>query len=257
MPDTRKHRGPHPADAELFHREAWPALQQACCDLSWLLTRDYPPMAALKLVGDRFHHTDRQRLAVMRSSCSDTALAGRTASQFRSDSPENVHHPRDERARSIRPVLLDGFNLLTTIEAALAGGVILEGRDGCYRDMASMHGNYRKVEETRPAIQLIGKELQVIGADQTIWFLDSPVSNSGRLSQILRDIAAEQGWNWQTELVNDPDPILAASLELVVSADSVILDGCQRWYNLARRVVDWHVPGACVVPMWPESQHEA
>ena len=38
--------------------------------------------------------------------------------------------------------------MLTTIEAALAGGVILAARDGAYRDMASMHGSYRKVAET-------------------------------------------------------------------------------------------------------------
>ena len=54
-----------------------------------------------------------------------------------------------------RQLWIDGYNVLTTIEAALAGAVIIAGRDGCYRDMASMHGSYRKVEETSPAIELI------------------------------------------------------------------------------------------------------
>ena len=52
---------------------------------------------------------------------------------------------------------LDGYNVLTTIEAALAGGVILAARDGAYRDMASMHGSYRKVAETLPALDLLGR----------------------------------------------------------------------------------------------------
>ena len=32
-------------------------------------------------------------------------------------------------------LLIDGYNLLTTIEAALAGAVILHGRDDAYRDL--------------------------------------------------------------------------------------------------------------------------
>ena len=51
-----------------------------------------------------------------------------------------------------RELWIDGYNALTTIESALSGSVILRARDGCYRDMASMHGTYRKVQETVPAI---------------------------------------------------------------------------------------------------------
>ena len=64
---------------------------------------------------------------------------------------------------------MDGFNVLTSIEAALAGGVILAGRDGCYRDMASMHGSYRKVEETRPAILGIGSILETLQPTVCHW----------------------------------------------------------------------------------------
>ena len=48
---------------------------------------------------------------------------------------------------------IDGYNVLTSIEAALAGGIILEARDGCFRDVASVHGTWRKVHETVPAIR--------------------------------------------------------------------------------------------------------
>ena len=59
---------------------------------------------------------------------------------------------------------LDGYNVLTTIEAALAGGVILAARDGTYRDMASMHGSYRKVAETLPALELLGRTIAALSA---------------------------------------------------------------------------------------------
>ena len=57
-------------------------------------------------------------------------------------------------------------NQLITIEAALSGGLIFRGRDGCFRDLASIHGTYRKVEETLPALNLIGSflaEMLILG----------------------------------------------------------------------------------------------
>ena len=61
--------------------------------------------------------------------------------------------------------------------------------------------------------------------------------------------AAARGWDWRVELVSNPDPVLAASDEVVATADSVILDRCERWVNLARLVVAARVPGASVVDL--------
>ena len=78
MPDKRIHRGPHPADEKLFAREAIGDLQTALADFSLLLTKGYAGKSSLKLVGDRFSLTQRQRLAIMRSACSDGQLASRS-----------------------------------------------------------------------------------------------------------------------------------------------------------------------------------
>jgi len=162
MPDTRIHRGPHPDDAMLFAPEMLPRLREAVADFSMLLTKGYADKSALKLVGDRFSLTQRQRLAVMRSSCSDQQLQRR------------LQHLVPVEALAGRPIAIDGYNLLITLEAALSGGLIFRGRDGCFRDLASIHGTYRKVEETVPAVRLIGKfltEIQIAGA---LWLLTVP-----------------------------------------------------------------------------------
>src|SRR5437763_1300671 len=65
VPDTRSHRGPDPRDGLAFDPSAWPALRAAVADLSWLLERGYAPTSALKLVGDRWSLTERQRAAVV------------------------------------------------------------------------------------------------------------------------------------------------------------------------------------------------
>ena len=147
-----------------------------------------------------------------------------------------------------RSLDIDGFNLLTTVEAALSGGILLRGQDGCLRDMASMHGSYRKVEETRPALELIGQTLAMLRPESCTWWLDRPVSNSGRIGLVIRDVAAEHGWSWDLQLVPDPDPVLRESARIVVTADSAVLDVCARWTNLAYTVVLLGCPEACIVP---------
>jgi hypothetical protein len=237
VPDTRSHRGPHPQDSELFAESVWPALAEAVADLSWLLSRGYAINSALKLVGDRLQLGERQRLAVMRSACSDDALTQR----------QRTRVPWEQLAGE--RVDLDGFNVLTSVEAALGNGVILCGRDSCYRDMASMHGSYRKVAETQPALVLIGEVLQDAGVAECHWFLDRPVSNSGRLKTIIDRVAVERGWAWTAELALDVDAVLVQSPAIVASADCGILDRRDRWCNLAYEVIRRRVPAARVVPL--------
>jgi hypothetical protein len=230
MPDDRRHRGAHPEDHALFGPDWHAPLRRAAADLSWLLTRGYASTSALKVVGDRFNLSARQRTAVMRCAAADDAVVSRKSRETSLESPPPAGR-----------ILIDGYNVLTTVEAALAGGVVIVGRDGCWRDMASMHGTWRRVEETPAALKLIGRTLHCTGVAagrEVVWYLDSPVSNSGRLKAVIEDVARANAWPWRVELVFDPDKILAAARDdLVVTADSVILDGCGPWLSLARAVV--------------------
>jgi hypothetical protein len=144
-------------------------------------------------------------------------------------------------------LVIDGFNVLTTIEAALSGAVVLAGRDQTFRDLAGMHGTYRKVHETAPALEHIGAKLSSAKVAACRWLLDSPVSNSGRLKTVMVEMAASRGWPWEIELVSNPDAVLKSSDEPIATADSAILDAGGPWVNLARAVVEEHVPEAWVV----------
>ena len=237
MPDRRKHRGPHPQDQHLFQSEAEPALRSATSDLNWLLTRGYASVSALKLVGDRYNLNTRQRLAVSRCACADQERVRRQQHQVQAQDLEQ------------QELWIDGYNVLTSLEAALSGAVILHAHDGCYRDMASMHGSYRKVAETIPALHLLGELMANWNIAACRWLLDQPVSNSGRLKTMLREVSEERGWNWYADLVPDPDPLLSAADQIVASADSQILNQTERWFNLARVAIDTRVPAAWILDL--------
>jgi len=212
-------------------------LRAAVADFSMLLTKGYAAKSALALVGDRFSLTQRQRLAVMRSACSDQQLQSR------------IERRVPIEALAGRPIAIDGYNLLITIEAAMSGGLIFKGRDGCFRDLASIHGTYRKVEETVPAVQLIGAFLTDIRVAQTLWLLDSPVSNSGRLKTLLGQLARENNWPWEIRLTISPDAELSKTNVIVVTTDSVILDACQQWTNLAAEIITRNLPQTTVIDL--------
>jgi hypothetical protein len=242
MPDRRRHRGPHQADHRLFAEEQLPALRAAVGDLSWLLSRGYSDPAALKLVGDRHGLRARQREAVRRAACSDEALAlhrrGRVA--------------LEAGVLAFRPVLVDGFNCIVTLEAALSGAVVLLCRDGWHRDISSVHGSYRRVEETQAAVTMLGEALHRAGAGPTTWLLDRPVSNSGRLGRLIETTAQSQGWRWSVELLNDPDRRLSDGDVLVATSDGGVLDASGPSIDLPGAVIDSAVPKARLVDLRAE-----
>ena len=225
---SRRHRGPHPADEDLFSDEALPILQEAMRDLSWLRTRGYADPSAIKLVGDRYQLRGRQRVAVGRCACSDSARAERESKR------------REPGTMSARPLLIDGLNVITTIEVALAGGVLLLCRDACMRDMASFHGSYRLVQETERAVAILVDVVESMSPSEAMVYIDRPVSNSGRLAELIRTTAAAKGSRLEAMTADRVDEMLKASTAVVATADSAVLDGCGEWLNLARLAVERH-----------------
>lgn len=220
MPDHRRHRGAHPQDMQLFAARHLPALRKAVADLSWLLSREYAIHSSLKLVGDRYGLTERQRLAVARAACSDQQKEYRRQSCLAFDQLNGQR------------LVLDGFNLIITVEAALSGGVLVQCRDGCIRDLSSVHGSYRQVSETEMAIHLLSELLLQGAPESVLWLLDQPVSNSGRLAQRIRTLAEQNQWPWEVEVVLNPDKTIQESKLIAATSDSNVLDGVAQWVNL-------------------------
>jgi hypothetical protein len=217
------------ADAQL------PKLRSAAADFCWLLDRDYAPRSALELVGNRYSLAARQRMAISRYASSEGDVRNRHASRIESS---------DLRGREL---WIDGYNVLTLVESALSGGVVIFCRDSCCRDIAGVHRRYRKVNETIPALQLVGEVISALGASLCRWWLDKPVSNSGRLKTVILETAKANGWKMEVELVFSPDHVLSGTENVVASSDGIVLDRCAAWINLAREIVTKQIPSAFTV----------
>jgi hypothetical protein len=239
-PDLRQHRGRHPADEKLFNDAQLQRLRTAVAELSWLLSHGYAAKAALKLVGDKHSLTERQRLAVSRAACSDASLAVRTSSL------QSIESIKGE------DLIIDGFNLIITVEAALSGGVLLLCRDESIRDLSSVHGSYRAVSETESAITLIGRALEGLTAKSVEWVLDRPVSNSGRLAKRILSLGKDHGWPWSAELLFNPDERVVSSGKIAITADSVILDRVARWVNLKRHLIETRLDRSWIIDLKPK-----
>ena len=236
-PDIRKHRGAHPDDRALFADDRTPVLRAAVNELSWLLTRNYSLKGALKLVGDRHALTGRQRVAITRAACSDHSKQHRVTTACSFESVRN-----DD-------LIVDGFNIIITIEAALSGGLLLLSRDRCVRDLSSVHGSYRSVNETDAALGLIGEALATLEPRSVNWVLDRPISNSGRLAERIKQLARARDWRWNVETSVNPDREMVSTRRIVISSDGPLLDQVDRWLNLAPHVIEKSVDAPWLIDL--------
>lgn len=234
-------RGAHPEDSEQFRPSEWPRLRAAVRDLSWLRSRGYGN-AAKKLVGDRYRLKRRQRNAVARSACSDTARAHRLHARL---SPEEG---------AGRHVVIDAFNVLITVEAALGGAYLFVGRDTAYRDVNPLKGTYRVVRQTAPAIDLLSKTLQTLALGGATWLLDRSVSNVGRVKARLKGKISGLEEAWRVVEEGDVDATLRAAERPVVTSDSAILDASAAWLPLEALVYARHLTDAHLVDLRPDGE---
>lgn len=229
-------RGKEGSDDRLFGDPKMQSkMREAIKDMSYLLSRGFSEKSSLQLVGNRYKLNNRQQRAVQGMSEASYKIMVRGSKCLQ---PNQLVE---------KEVMLDGFNVLIMLESALSSAYLFKGLDGCYRDLSSVHGTYKKVKQTPEAIQLIANFLEESKVKKATWIFDKPVSNSGRLKTILREYVDEHNYNWEIILDNNPDKLIAESGKIAVSSDAWILDNAISWCNMIRHIVDECVPQKNVV----------
>ena len=123
----------------------------------------------------------------------------------------------------------------------MSESTMLKCMDGTIRDLAGLRGTYRLIDKTDTAIQLIGERLEEMEIGEVNFYLDSPVSNTGKLKQRIIELLDKYSYGVKVELVNNADVILENKC-CVITSDAIILNKCESWINLAYDIVSQKLP---------------
>jgi hypothetical protein len=97
------------------------------------------------------------------------------------------------------------------------------------------------IPQTDTAIRLLFESLEVLGVASAKIYLDSPVSNSGRLKKRILEISSTFQLPVEVSLEDDSDKVMSGK-ESILTGDSIILDSCISWVNLTRDIILNNVP---------------
>ncbi len=195
---------------------------EAIADYRFLRERSYPEQAALKIVGDRYRLTAKQRNLLFRGVLPETVARSRRAKIV----------PLESVAGSA--IGVDWYNVLIVVESYMKGVAVFLADDGVVRDAAGVHGSYRPGSHTGRATALVLDELRRAQPARVDFYVDAPVAFSGDMAAGLRLRLPELPFAAGVEVAESPDYFLKSYRGIVASADSVILDAAAGIFDLAR-----------------------
>ncbi|MEM2896666.1 MAG: DUF434 domain-containing protein [Candidatus Bathyarchaeia archaeon] len=194
---------------------------EAIRDLRYLLARGYNRETSLKFVSDKYQLLKLEKMMLYRAVY-DYGKA-------------KIH-----RAKLIKPeeakdkeIVIDGYNVIITLESGLKGKKLIECDDGFVRDISAIHGKHKITKFTFKAINLIMKELKEIGPKNTIFVFDSQVSKSGELASFIRKKLVETGVKGTAYTVKKADVFSLSFGNIIASSDAVIIEKAYKILDLA------------------------
>ncbi|MBL4931979.1 DUF434 domain-containing protein [Clostridium paridis] len=217
-------RGFSPKDNEEFGHESIEKLHKAAKDLYYLLNHGYNIKGASTFIGNHYLLSERQRLALVRAISSEKSVKIRKDKEVLGSLEDSTVH-------------IDGFNTIITLEVLLSESLVLRCLDGTIRDLAGLRGTYRLIDKTDVAINLVGNIISKNKIAEANFYLDAPVSNSGRLKERILELLKVYNFKVNVQNINDVDKTLEV-LPNVITSDAIILDKCKSWINLNREIIE-------------------
>lgn len=233
-------RGYIPDDKKFFKNENLAKVKKAALEISFLINRGYNIKNASTFVGNHYLLSERQRLFLARALSSKKDIESRHLKELTLD---------DLKGENIS---IDGFNTIITLETALSNSMIFKGEDNTIRDLAGLRGTYKIIDKTIHALKLIFDSLNEFQIKRVEFYLDKPVSNSGRLKELI--IYMSKDYNFETEvfLIEAVDSLLEKK-EYVISSDAIILNKCISWFNLNAYIINKKIQEVFCIDIFPLS----
>lgn len=221
-------RGFVESDEVEFKENGWEKVKRAADDIKYLLNHGYQVKNSITFVGNHYMLSERQRLALTRGVSSDKDIMDRKKKLVTVSSLEG------------KTVYIDGFNTIITLEVALSHALLIQAQDSTIRDLAGLRGTYRIIDKTEMALRYIMKALDKFQVKKAVIYLDAPVSNSGRLKELIIMIQSDYFVEISVQVIHDVDRVLEKR-EYVVTSDAIILNKCISWINLNGYLLEYEI----------------
>lgn len=187
-------------------------LIDAKADYLFLLNRGYSRSSALAFVGDFYRLSRRERNILFRTVFSDREVV--------------EHKSKIIPLRNIygREVVVDGFNVLITVEALLSGDGVLECMDGFHRDASGVYGKYRFGSRTTNAVDAIFSVLLKHKPSFVLWVFDSQISMSGELAAYVKRKMGKYGMTGDAVTKKAADSEIKRLKKVTFTSDTVLIE---------------------------------
>lgn len=199
-------------------------------DYLFFLDRAYPQKSILKLIGDRYELSSTERSVLYRGVCSTHHLLKRKSKQI-----ELIEHRNCS-------LYIDAYNVLITIGSYLNGKIVFIANDGYLRDASELHGKQFRKEIMNRSIVLLFQYLNNKSPAEVIFYIDQPVSYSGKLADDLRKQLLKNQIQGDAVTLQSPDHIMKKlSKGILATSDSAIIENTNlQILDLPKHVLDFH-----------------
>ncbi|MBN2546013.1 MAG: DUF434 domain-containing protein [Spirochaetes bacterium] len=205
--------------------------ESSVADYLYLIEKRYSRKSSLKIVGDRYRLNSDQR-SVLQRGVIKRKIALERERKFVKE--ENLF---------FNCLIIDCYNVLITIISYLTGKFLYISNDGFLRDTSETHSNIKKfnLNTVVKAFYLIFEYLKELDLSEVIFFLDSPVSNSVKLSNKINILLEINNLDGYAQVVKSADHyIINASDGIAATSDSVVIDKKMEVFDLACHVLKYH-----------------
>lgn len=198
-------------------------LTEPAHDIRYLLARGYSISAAIRFVSDHYRLTESERHILVRVV----------------RPPEVATARREKRLACAdingRDVLIDGYNVLITVESMLKDEKLWLGDDGFIRDTRGVFRNYNNTDTTYRAVDKILSFLSEYSVRSVNILLDTQMSKSGQLARYIDNRLSEYSLNGNVRTSRHVDFDLknAGAGVVVATADGVVIDAAGEVIDIA------------------------
>ncbi len=204
-------------------------LWNAAADLRFLLNQGYPRDASLQLAGNRYNLDSDHRHLLRRG------IFAASVAEERKNKKIALEEIRG------KAVAIDGYNCLITLESALKAKAILLADDAFIRDISGVSSTYRESPETTQALDLIVDLLIAAASAEVLFFLDAPISGSGKLAARIRALMQERGLFGDAQAVKVPEKIMVGYKGIIATSDTALIDQSEQVFDLAGHLIREHL----------------